>query len=499
MSKIIKVLFLAVVTLNVVLSAWFVLHKDILFTSEIARDFLLLDQLNQKKLVLIGPSSTTGLFHGPLWMYINFPAFVLGNGNPVIVGWFWILLVVVFLVSGFYFAKKLFDTKTAYLFTLMTSVYSIYTAKGFYNPHGAMLILPAFFFFFIRFLQTAKIKYLLIHVLLAGALIQFQMAIGIPFLILSFLYISLISVKQKHFRSLLSYLLIPLTLSNFLIFDLRHKFLLSEITIHFLTSAGRDHPNFLGLLYQRIKLMTTGVEFIRVDPGYRNLVVFGIFIALIILQIRQNRYKKIYLAFLYFYFGYLLLSLLNSGSILYFYFFPLFPLVFLIFSSFITSKYRAVFAVIFFVIFAFNMQAAFADQFGAVPSFGSSSDSWLFMKNAAQKLFSVKENGFGYFVYSPDSLAYREKYALKYVQKRNSRKALYFTKQPTTYIFIAPPPRGNPYMKEGWWISNELHINKSPASEYDFPNGYKIEKFELSDAEVKIPVEPNIDPGLTFR
>ncbi len=499
MNKILKVLFFAIIGFNLVLASWFVLHHDIQFTSEIARDFLLLDELIQKKIVLIGPSSTTGLFHGPLWTYLNSPAYIIGHGNPVAVGWGWIVLIILFLVSGFYIAKDLFDKKTAYLFTLMLSVYSVYISSSMYNPHGALLFLPSFFYFFIKYIQTFKVKYLIFHVLIAGAIIQFQMAIGIPFLILSFLYIGYASIKKREIKHLASYFLIPLTLSNFLIFDLRHQFLLSKVTFHFLTSAGRDHPDFIGLFYQRFKLMTTGVEFIRVDSGYINMGIFVFFMALVLWQIKQNRFKKIYLSFLYFYFGYMILSLLNSGVLLYFYFFPLFPLVFLVFSSLITSKLSKVFAVIFFVIFALNMQTAFTDSLGGAANIGNVRDSWVFMKNAAEKFFSVPEKEFGYFVYSPDSVAYREKYAVEYVRKNSNKNAQYFTKLPVTYFFVAPPPIDNPFMKEDWWIKNQLHIDSEPASTFQFDNGYKIEKFELTKEDIKAPIEPNVDPGLTFR
>ncbi|MBI2195628.1 MAG: hypothetical protein HYU48_01115 [Candidatus Levybacteria bacterium] len=499
MSKILKILFFATVIFNLILASWNVLHQDVLFTSEIARDFWLLEELDLKKIILIGPSSTTGLFHGPLWTYVNYPAYFIGNGNPVVVGWFWIFLVIAFLISSFYFAKKLFDKKTAYFFTLMISVYSVYVAKGLYNPHGAMLILPAFFFFFARYIQTFKLRYLIAHILAAGALVQFQMAIGIPFFILSILYVGFISIKQKKFRPIIFYSLIVATLSNFILFDLRHQFLLFRLTLRFVTSAGRDHPDFIGLFYQRFKLMTSGVEFLRVDPGYINLVIFLVFLALVIYQIKNNKYRKVYISFLYFYFGYMLLSLLNSGVLLYFYFFPLFPLAFLIFSSFITSRFSKVFATIFFVIFIFNMQAAISDTKTESLSIGSSKDSWLFLKNAAFKMFAAGENGFGYFVYSPDTVAYREKYATNYIRKNSNKPSYYFQKMPVTYIFIAPPPRSDPFMKEDWWIENQLHINKEPENEIVFRNGYKIAKYKFSKEEVNIDVEPNIDPGLIFR
>lgn len=500
MKKILKILFFVIIGFNLLLCAWYVLHQDIDFAPEVARDFFLLDELHRKKIVLIGPSSTTGLFHGPLWTYVNYPAYVLGNGNPVIVGWGWIVMIGVFLVSSFYIAKSLFNLKTAYFFVLIVSTYLVFHAKSFYNPHGAMLIIPAFFFFLILYVRTHKIKYLIIHVLLAGFLIHLQMAIGVPFFILSFLYILFMVRKTKRKKHLFTYLLVFLILSNFLIFDLRHEFLLTKLGSHFLTPPGNGGLDIVSMMYQRVKFMTTGIEFLRPDPGYINLIIFLISSIFLFFQVKEKKYKDIYYTFLYFYFGYLILSNLNFGGLLYFYLFPLFPLVFLIFSSFVTSKYSKIFIALFLVIFLLNMKSATNDIVNANENFiGQDETSWLFLKNAASKIFEGKESEFGYYVYHPDVVAYRAKYAMNYVQNVSPKTAYYFQKKPITYLFVAPPPKDRPYMRDEWWKINLLHINKNPDQLITFKNGYKIEKYILMDQEIKIPVEKGIDPGIHFR
>lgn len=498
MTKILKVLFVITIAYTFILSAWYVLHNDIDFAPEVARDFFLLDELERKKIVLIGPSSTTGLFHGPLWTYINYPAYLVGGGNPVIVGWGWIGMVGLFLLSGFYMARKLFNIATAYFYTLIISIYCIFHVKNFYNPHGAMLVIPAFFFFLIRYLQTYKLKYLIIHILLIGALIQFQMAIGIPFLILSFVYVAFLVIKHRKKKHLFAYVLIFLTLINFFIFDLRHEFLLSKLGLRFLHPSGTE--DIFSMVYQRVKFMTTGVEFLRPDSGYRNLIIFLISSIFLFFQIKDKKYKTIYFTFLYFYFGFLVLSNLNSGGLLYFYLFPLFPLVFLIFSSFVTSRYNKVFIALFISIILFNLNTARKDIVNANTNFiGKDEASWKFLKNAAQKIFEGNEKEFGYFVYHPDVVAFRGKYAMLYQQKKSSKTAHYFQKKPVTYLLIAPPPKDRPFMKDEWWRINLIHINKKPDAVHNFQNGYKIEKYILSNQEIKIPVEEGIDPGIHFR
>lgn len=495
-NKVFILLFFIAVGINLFFASWTVMHGDIEFSSEIARDFFLLQEIDQKKIVFIGPSSTTGLFHGPLWSYINYPAYFIGGGDPVIVGWNWILLVLAFLISGFFMAKKLFNTQTAYLFVLMTSVYFAFHAKGFYNPHGAMLLIPSFFFFFIRYIQTLKVKYLVVHILIAGAIIQLQMAIGIPFFILSFLYGSVVALKSKKQIHVVVYLLIFATLANFIIFDLRHEFLLSKLTVKFLTSAGRDNPNVLSMIEQRVKLMTGGVEILRRDPGYRNYITFFIFVFFLFLQIKHNKYKKIYFSFLYFYVGYLILSMGNAGGLLYFYLFPLFPFVFLIFSSFVTSRYRFIFLVVFFVIYALNSLYIFYDiSFASKYDIGKGKDSWLLIKNIAFKTFSGKENEFGYFVYSPDIVGYRSKYAMRYAEEQHIKKAGYFKKMPVTYLILEP----DQYKRDEWWKKYMFNLEKKPETVIQFGSGYSLEKYLLTEKEIQIPITSGIDPGIHFR
>ena len=98
MNKFNKSVLLIVTALFVVISAWYILHNTIIFHTDIARDFLLIEDIvKNKPLTLIGPRSggIPGVFHGPLWLYLNVPAFLFGGGNPVIVGWFWLGLSLV--------------------------------------------------------------------------------------------------------------------------------------------------------------------------------------------------------------------------------------------------------------------------------------------------------------------------------------------------------------------------------------------------------------------
>lgn len=505
MHKFFKIFILVLITLNLFFASWYVLHGDIHFHTDIARDFLLLDEIDQKKIVLLGPrSSTSGLFHGPLWLYLNYPAYVIGQGNPVIVGWFWILLITIFLGTSFIIAKKLFNEATAYLFVLLLATFLAFEAHGLFNPHGAFFLLPAFFFFFIRSLQTLKIQFLIAFFFTAGCIIQFQMAIGIPLLILGSIPLIYQIFKQKKFPYILSFLMLLIPLSTFILFELRHNFAQFHAILAYVVGDNLDtkhYGNAFGLVIDRVQHLTSlGIGLLKgTNDGIKFLlaIVLGVFL---FLQLKTNKYKLLYVSFIYFYIGYYLLSLINkSGGMLYHYYMPLFPLVFLIFASFITSKYKKIFLVIVLFIL-FNNALSLKTHIDKAQAFiGHHQDSWNFLSSMTQRVFAGTENSLGYFIYMPDSLAYQPKYAIKYAHKQSGKHAEYFKKQPITYLVIAPPPPDKPGMLDAWWTTNQARITVKPQSIVTFPNGYKIEKYILDEAQQQIPFDPAIDTGIHFR
>ena len=482
------------------MASWYAFNNDLHFNTDVARDFLLFGEIDLKKLILIGPrTSAGGLFHGPLWLYLNYPAYLLGGGNPIVVGWFWIFLIICVLFLSFVIAKKLFNEKTAILYSLILSAYLIFEAKAFLNPFGAFFLLPVFFFFFVRYVSTLKFYYLAAHLFFAGLIIQFQMAVGIPLLGLSSLYILFVIVKNKRLKHLFAYVFLLLSLSNFIAFDIRHDFIQAKALVrNLLPVSGNPNLTYGSVLSGRWSMLTN-LQLIKNVSDWRNTFFFAILMFLIALQMRDNRYKAIYASFLYFYFGYYLLSLVSKQIILTHQFFPLFSLIFLIFSSLAASRYGKIFLVIFSLIFASNILYAFSYVKGANNFFGKDEDSWKFLLNLSRQVYESQDKEFGYFVYSPDVVGYEPKYAMLYAGRLYENKAYSFEKKPVTYLIIAPPPPDNPYMKDEWWRINQIKINKEPNLVIKYSNGYKIEKYLLSEEETQIPYDTNVNPGLHFR
>ena len=501
MSTWLKRFCILLVGINLFLTSYYVRHGDLNFYTDVARDFHLLREVDEKKVILIGPRSSGGLYHGPMWAYLNYPIFVLGHGNPLWLGWYWIVLIALFSVGSFFIAKNLFTKEVGYAYLLMASLYMVYRARALSHPDGALLILPAFFYFFIRYKQTQSVKFLFVHIGLAGLLIQFELAVGIPFVILSLAGLLWHIGKTKRWSHLSAFAFLGLMLSNFVIFDFRHDHLLLGKLMEFITL--KDHGqifNYGSLIANRLQLMATGTELLRRDPGYYNFILTGLTALLLLIQWRDKKYRLIYGSFAYFYIGFFVLSFIDKGPILYFHIFPIFPLVFLIFTSFFTSRYKALFLVLFAVLYVFNLSNAVNDNAEAQKNVsGKSIVSWKFLLSTARDIMVRESEPFGYFVYSPDVLAYEPRYAMIYANESLGTQGEEFVKKPVTYLVIAPPPPDNPYMEDSWWRINQIHIDKEPVSRQSYANGYKVEKYLLTPEEIKIAPDPNLNPGLFFR
>lgn len=498
MNLFLKISFWLVIGFSLIFSSWSVLHGDIYFSADIGRDFHLYREVDEKILVLIGPRSSTGLFHGPLWTYLNYPAYLLGGGNPVIVGWYWVLLSSIFVIGNFFIAKDLFGKLSAYFFAAMSAIYIAYHTSGMYNPHGAMFLVPLFFYLFVKYIRSNRIKFLIFLIITGGLILQFQLAVGAPLLILSLAYIFVRIIKKGKKKHLLVFLLLPIIVSNFIIFDLRHDNLYSNKILSFVNIEEKGEIyNYTGLINDRINKAFNGVEILRNDKYYYlNLIFFLSVVSFSIFLIKKNKHKDIYLSFFYFYFGFFILSFINKGPILYFYIFPLFPLVFLVISSFLDTKYKNYLIIPLIMILLINTINAFGDIKALNSRIGKDAYSWKFLKESSEKM--LEDNDFGYFVYSPDSVAYEGRYAAIYVSEK-SGKGSYYTKKAITYILSAPTPENEFITGDEWWIKNKVNIKSEPVSVITFDNGYKLKKYKLSQEETEAPLDGQVDTGLHFR
>lgn len=497
-DKLIFVLVGLLLLLNTLFASWYVLHGDIYFSADVARDMWIFKEVDQKKFILIGPrSSVGGLYHGPLWIYLTYPGYLMGHGNPVFLGWFWVILYITFLTVFYFLAKKLFDRSSAMVFVMMVSAYLIFRTREFVNPHGAFFLVPLFFFTYIRYVQTFRLRHLVLHILFAGGMIQMQMAVGIPLSILSSLAITYVAWRNNRFWHIIILILYLIPFSTYIWFDFRHSHILVRNIFRHLGTMD-PKSTFLELVFNRIVNIFSSTEFLHFNLPNINMIPSTIFFVLLFFLRKGYKYSEIYLWFCYFYFGFFLFSLLNRYDLLYNYTFPMFSLVFLVFSSLVTSKFRKLFLGVFIFVYLLDMFSVFTFIGDSKNIIGKSQFSWRALLRTSSIVYSGPEREFGYFIYSPDIFGYGPRYAMDYARGVFNKNGYAFEKKPVTYI-INEPPSNNPTTTAVKFKYGAVRIENRPIATWYLDNNFVIDKYLLTENQQKITFDFGINPGLFYR
>ncbi len=493
------------IALNVILSAWWLAFGDIRFDVDISRDFFLIKEIvTAKPVTLIGShTSVGGVFHGPLWYYLNVPAFFVSSGNPILIGWFWWGLSILTLVVFFFVTQKLFNTFTAALATLLYSANSIinpvYGLKMFFPPYGAVLLSPVFFYLFLKYLNNKKAKYLALALLTLGFTVQFEIAFGIPVLALTILFLTFFLFKKGLLKHLLVLPIILLPLSTFILFDLRHNFLQVRSILNYVQSQlGKHQFSLFIFLVEKIKGILSDTFFLLTQDNRFLSWVYSVLFFILIFKIKSPA-RKIYFLFLYFYLGYWFIHL-TLKPLWSSYYWPLLPLMIMLFTAFINFFPKKLFYIIFLPLLFWNMYIgiSYIKNFSFDAAYRSK-NSWSFNKLVAETIFKDAESDFGYFIFTPERWAYQPWYALDFTQKQfPQRQAHPFSKQKITYLVIYDSQADfEDPVSMGWRIT-DLKITTDPAKKMRIDLA-EIQKYYLTEEQIKSPVNPYLLNSTFFR
>lgn len=503
------IFFILLIIINIFLSAYWLLQGDIHYDVDVSRDFLVMyDIVKNLHFTLLGPRSGAipGVFHGPLWFYVNLPAFIIGGGNPLAVGWFWFVLSVILLWIIFWVAKKMFGFEVAILSVLLFSVNSIINPsiglKNFYNPYGAVFLTPLLFWWFYQYITSFKAKYLIMSLFVLGLIIQFQMAFGIPILILITVYLVPQFLRKRKVLHFLSYFILLIPLSTFIMFDLKHNGLQLNAFLQFLNYQNNSSSNLINIFNDRIKsLFFDFFDFL--SPGKNILtILYAIFFSTIFAFVLTNKnygQRKIYQLFALLFFGFWVISLFYQGGIGN-YFWPFLPLTIIIYCSFYNFLKRSVFIVIFSVLYLINLYIGIS----AIAEFKTDINkrgphSWAFNYYVAQQIYKDAGGNFGYFNFSPDRFAYQQRYAMAYTQKEFPKiSAFSSTKMPNTYLLEVDPPMDRPELNGISWRISDVGIDRSPDQTFRFDFIY-VEKYLLDNNELKAKSNPYLLDNMFIR
>lgn len=502
-----RYLMVALIILNIILSAWWLFHNDIRFDVDISRDFLLIEEMaTVKPFTLIGShTSISGVFHGPLWYYLNLPAFLISGGNPLSIGWFWWGLSILTLIIFYYITRKLFNKNTAIFATLLYSANSIinpvYGLKMFFPPYGAVVLFPLFFYLFIKYVFDKKPKYLTMALFTLGIIIQFEMAFGIPILGLTIIFLTYFLYKNKLIKHILFFPIILLPLSTFIIFDLKHNFLQVFSLLKYLEShLQKENTDLFFLLGEKIKGILPDTFFLLTQDNIALSWIYSIIFVILAFKTRMRPSdKRMYLIFIYFYFGYWFIHL-SLKPLWSSYFWPLLPLIIISFAGFANYLPKKLFILIYAPLFIWNMYIglSYIREFKSdVTQRGK--NSWAFNKYVADNVYKDAKGDFGYFIFTPERWIYQQWYALKFVQREYPGKISYpFTKQKITYLMVVDSPKDHTDPVSMGWRISDLKIKSTPT-EIKNIDIVQIQKYLLTEEEIKVPVNPYLLNSTFFR
>ncbi|MDO8638995.1 MAG: glycosyltransferase family 39 protein [Candidatus Daviesbacteria bacterium] len=506
---------IALIIINIFLASRWIIDGNLFFHTDIARDFLLIEDIvDNRHLALIGPRSGAipGLFHGPLWLYLNAPSFILGQGNPVVVGWFWVILYIASLYSIYWVGKKMFGEKEGILSALLLSVTTILYIRSLFNPYGSLILAPLFFYLFYRYVENNNWKTLILSFFILGLIIQFQMAFGIPILLLSILWLVVQVFRSGKVTHLLSTFILIIPLSSFLIFDLRNNFLQFNSVLNYIfgnESHGKMDIDLSHLFMLRIKeSIIDGIGLVSQNNIYLTygLLLIIIYVGFILLK---RKIRTSYFLFFYFYFGFWILTTLFKGPVWSYYYFPFIPLLILSFISLKKYLNKYVFYSFFTLVYLVNLNTVVLDLklYNDNP-IQQDVSTWKFNQSVAKQVFSSNETEFGYFIFTPDLYGYSPRYALNYYQKQNIKSVFPYQKKSVTYLVVAPPPFYGKDPNSIWyqkntnsdkWKEEDLKIIRDPDETVNYENGVVVEKYYLSAMEQLIQANPFLIQGIFFR
>jgi len=495
-------LFLIALTLR----SRFLLSGDFFFLSDQARDLLLVrDMVESHKPPLIGArAGLGGLFHGPLWIWFLSIPFLLFKGNPLLIASSYTLVSLSIVVTVFIGAKILYGWKGG-IFSLLLVTFSpklINIVPLTTNAQIMPLVFSFYLLFLILYLRGSK-KSFFICAFMAGLGFQFQQAFSfllLPYLIILSLFKDKFILNLKNFFLTIISFLLPL--STFLLFDIKHKFLITSSVLKILTKPGSLEPikgyeKYTQTIFRvgdRFSLFTKLFDDL-ISPANSILFMLMIIIfivgSVLIFTAKNKQLKTEYLT--------LLLLPVFAFAVYILYPFPLWehylfstPIVtaliltlpFIKISQYLVGKV----VVLIFIILLIKP---------FLGTFNSSLFQKTYLKNEGSYLSQIKvvdyifkdskKQQFGYFVYSPQVLTYGMDY-LFWWRGKYLYNYLPVSQKLNPYYLVMSPPLTNDKDAHKYWIKNRIRSTSPPGLKTSI-DGIDIEKRK------PIPNEESVDPN----
>lgn len=498
-------LCLVFIVFGIYLFSYHLFYGDLLFHTDIARDFLLIqDIVTNHKLTLIGPRAggIPGTFFGPIWLYLNLPAYLIGNGNPVVVGYFWVVLMIFALACTFYVTKQIFNTTTAFVATTLFIYVMLYLAPGFTQSFGAIIFSPLVLYAMNLFIEKKKLRYLSYAAFFNGMLIQFQPAFGLLLLLISIIISLRPLIQSKKSKYIFLWFISLIPLSTYVFFELRHGFIETHALINFLFHSEQHSLSIRELLVNRLQGFLDTLNILS-----NNNFLFNLFFVVLngIIVYKWYKSKKsssrtfVLLVYLYIV-GYWLTTFLFKGTVWTYYYWGFNPLLCITIASLYYFLEKRLFIILTICMLLYLAVSGFIDIRNWQTQFsGKDTSSWLLNLQIANYIYHDAQEDFGYYIFSNDRFGYAKRYAMFYTGRAGNypEKGTLCTKKHLTYLIFNKTFK-NSYTDPVYWKKVRVNINTQPVS-VKMIQGLKIEKYFFTVQQIQMPSQPSLICGLEWR
>ncbi|HWY79280.1 MAG TPA: glycosyltransferase family 39 protein [Candidatus Sulfotelmatobacter sp.] len=517
---VVPVLFILLLLIGFLLRSQMFLHGDFYYLLDQARDMMLTQNIViDHKLTLIGArTGLGGLFHGALWFYLITPFFIIAKGNP-----FFTLVPLFELVSlgiitvGFFIGKQLYGKWMGLLFAffLTLSQILIQTVPNTTNSQVLPIIFLFYLYSVIKFMR-GKEKYFIFVLFFAGLGFQFESAFAILLIPLTLVAIILRWKLPTGKNTLLGAAAFLLAIATFIIFDIRHHFLMISSALKLFTNHVKPLPGYeeyanIGFrITDRITQLWISLFSPLFTPDRLTSALLLLIIILGIFYLCKNilHTKKITLQNKEYLFI-LIAPLIIFGSYI-FYPLPLWPhyllpistlTVFILCLSIRTiwpHKPLRILIGIFFILTLYPALAWIQTTYGAQQTYQPTSDgSYRNQVVVAQWVLADAHNKpYGYFVYTTGILTYNMDYLLWYESYAQHLLPSSNHKHPITYL-IMYPHAANDENAYAFWKKNVVRTTGKILLTKTFASGITVQKVQIAPNEQ--PADPNYYQNLLFR
>ncbi|MDQ3098775.1 MAG: hypothetical protein M3Q44_03445 [bacterium] len=504
------------------LRSYMFLSGDFYFLPDQGRDMLLVrDIIETKHIPLIGGhAGFGGLFHGPLWLFLIVPFYLISSGSPfyslvpLYLGISFSMIIVGFIVTWRLYGLRA-GILAAFLFTFSNEFISTLAFTS--NAQVMPLLFLTYFYFIVRYLRGWKWG-LVLAALSTGIGLHFEAAFAVFLVPLTVITI-LVWKRIPSIRIALGSLgALCLAVSNFIIFDLRHQFLLSQSLMKLLsgTVQGPEYAKKYEILSYRLvdRLDWLWRSFRIILWDYDSRLLQGILIGAFLLagfyiyshwrlagtisrQAKEIGYFLIFLVIL------MAMYVIYKGELHAHYVQSLSALTIILFAwclAILTLRRAGMLLVASFLFVELygGLHYIQATYIPMKPYLTDSNGSYKNLVRLADWIYmDAPKEDFGYFVYDPPVVTYGMDYIMSWRGKTTYSRVAKNEKLPITYLIMNQPPTGD-LNAHTFWIDTVLHTPASTIlAEKEFVGKTIVHK--IRPAQNEAPVDPNYFINLTFR